>query len=726
MKLSAIKEKLKSDTPMSFVIAKDITLNTSKYRLIAAGALSMILIALVLTGTASFLNSGLPNSAVRYIFCIFGALLTGVAIGFKYSVPPKMEKWLTRLLILLLPIGTMAMSEWLIGVNIATWQTLVWIYNCIFYALLYLAVFALTGSRKAPFLVINTVIYLLALTNHYILIFRGTPFQPIDLLYTSTAATVVQNYSFTLDYQVVISTIMFVLMTALAWKIKTNPQKLWKKIYYRAYAGIMAVVILGGYFVTDAGVNMGLKPEFFNQTRGYQVMGTPLNFFMNLRYIGVTEPDGYDPAEIESIVNSVLDENTANTDNSNKGPTEKLPNIIIIMNETLSDLSVLGEIKTNKDYMPFLRGLTENTIKGKLYVPVIGGTTSNTEFEFLTGISTAFLPAGSNPYALYINRDLNSMPTTLAEQNYSTTAFHPYYKSNWNRVNVYKHLGFNDYLGIEDMLEESIVNLMKSGTNINTLTQKIKELYPGEDMLTRCYVNDAYDYKKLIELYEGKDKNTPLFLFNVTMQNHGGYADKYENFDEKIYLVDDNGEPITKYPQTNQYLSLIYETDKATEQLINYFSNQDEPTIICVFGDHQPTIENEVIAQAFGTENTHNLTLEQTQLRYCTPFYIWANYDIEEKEIEKLSVNYLSSYLIDIAGLEMPVLNRYLLQLSKTLPVIDTVGYIDADNNYYTYDQETQFSNLISGYKKICYNYLFDEENYSTWLYQRAPAQPDR
>lgn len=721
MKLSAIKEKLKPDIPMSFKITKNITLNTSKYRLITAGTLSVLLLTIVLIGTSSFFNSGVSNSTGRYILCIIGALVTGMIAGFKYSVPAKAEKRLTRLLIISIPIGTMAMSECLIGVNISSWLIMVWIYNCIFYALLYLAVYALTGSRRTPFLVINTIIYLLALTNHYVLMFRGTPFQPIDLLYTSTAATVAGNYEFTLDYQVVISTVMFVLMTALAWKIKTNPQKLWKKIYYRVYAGILAVAILGGYFVTDAMTKIGLEPQFFNQTRGYQIMGTPLSFFMNIKYQDISEPDGYNANEIEDIVYSVLDENTTETDRTDLNDVESQPNIIIIMNETLSDLSVLGEVKTNKDYMPFLRALTENTVKGNLYVPVLGGTTSNTEFEFLTGISTAFLPAGSNPYALYINRSLNSLPANLTTQGYTTTAFHPYYKDNWNRINVYDHLGFENYLGIEDILDEAVVDLMKSGTDMSTLTQKIEELYPGEDILTRFYVNDSYDYKKVIEMYENKDEGTPLFLFNVTMQNHGGYADTYKNFNEEIYLVDDNGEPIRDYPETNQYLSLIYETDNATKDLVSYFSNQEEPTIICIFGDHQPKIENEFIARTFGTESIYNLTLEQTQSRYCTPFYIWANYDIEEKEIDKLSVNYLSSYLMNIIGRETPVLNQYLLRLSETLPVIDTIGYIDADNNYYTYDQETQYRKLITGYEKICYNYLFDNENYSAWLYNKAP-----
>lgn len=702
MKTSNIKEKLKPDTPITCNITKNVTLHTSKYRLSAAGALSVLLLSVVLLNTTSFLNAEVEQIKLLYIMCIIGSLFAGIIVGFEFNLPSKLTKWLMRLMILLLPIGTMVMAECLNGVFIGNWTPLSKLYNCIFYALLYMAAFALTGNRRAPFLIINPIIYLLAVTNHYVMAFRGSPFLPIDLMYIKTAASVADTYEFTLDYQVIISTVMFVLMMSIAWKIKTPEQKLWKKIYYRAISGVLAAMILGGYFVSDAAVNAGIAtPFFFDPTRGYKSYGVSLSFFMNAKYLTVKEPDGYAAEEIEDIVYKTIDKN--NTSAGNASATKEYPNVICIMNETLSDLSVLGDFNTNKDYMPFLRNLTENTVKGNLYVSVIGGSTCNTEFEFLTGATTAFLPASSNPYSLYINRDLNNFTSTLANYGYSATAFHPFYKKNWNRVAVYEHLGFNNYIGLEDMLDE------------------LEDVYEKEGVLLRNFVSDTYDYETVIEMYEGSDKDAPFYVFNVTMQNHGGYSDPYDNFAEEIYLVDENGTPRTDYPETNQYLSLIYESDKAIKDLIEYFSKQEEPTVICIFGDHQPSIEDEFIYEILGTESANGMTAEQTQSRYCTPFYIWANYDIEERQIDKLSVNYLSSYLMDTIGMEMPAFNQYLLKLSETLPVINTIGYIDANNNYYNYGEETEYSKLISDYEKICYNYLFDESNNNAGIYQLAP-----
>ena len=165
------------------------------------------------------------------------------------------------------------------------------------------------------------------------------------------------------------------------------------------------------------------------------------------------------------------------------------PNIICIMNESLSDLSVLGEFTTNQDYMPFMRNLTENTVKGNLYVPVIGAGTSNTEFEFLTGHSTAFLPSGSNAYMLYVKNPLASLVSTLEGQGYSSYALHPYYASGWNRISVYENLGFNSFVSLENLIDISILNdYTQNGSDADYLQSLVDTYYPDrQNMLIRQY-----------------------------------------------------------------------------------------------------------------------------------------------------------------------------------------------------------------------------------------------
>ncbi len=715
MKLSNIKQNLKTNKQIMLPITKSISLTTSTYKLVSSTLFTIILLTIVLLNTTQFFKPDVPAGGELCAISIMGCLISGGMIAFDCALPQNPKKWLTIFKILLLPIITMTLVECLNGVFIGAWHPLSWVFNCIFYTLLYLLIFAITGSRRMPFIIINPLLYIISLANHYVSAYRGTPFLPSDLFYVSTATTVAGTYEFALDYQVLISTVLLVLTLGIAWKIKTPSKKLWKKIYYRTIAGLLAVFVLLSYYTSDSLVNVGFTPDFFNQTRGYKKLGVAMNFFMNTRYLTTKAPEGYDAEKIENIIYELVDENEEiNIENNT---TNKQPNIIVVMNETLADLSVLGSFNTNKDYMPFLRNLTENTIKGNLYVPVIGAGTSNTEFEFLTGVSTAFLPSGSNAFTLYANHELNSTIKTLKTNGYSATAFHPYYKNNWNRINAYNYLGFEEYYGIEDILNESVISFMKKGATSDELTKKIASEYQNEEIIKRWYVSDSYNYKKVIEMYEERDPNKPFYMFNVTMQNHSSYAEKHDNFNEEIYLTDENEKKRADYPMTNQFLSLIYKSDQAFKSLIEYFEEQDEPTVICMFGDHQPQVENEFVEEVLGAESIFNLSVEQEQSRYCTPFYIWANYDIEEKEIDKLSVNYLSSYLMNTIGTKMPVYNRYLLKLSETLPVINTTGYIDADGNYYTYDIESKYGELINNYEKVCYNFLLDKENCQSKLY---------
>ena len=61
------------------------------------------------------------------------------------------------------------------------------------------------------------------------------------------------------------------------------------------------------------------------------------------------------------------------------------------------------------------------------------------------------------------------------------------------------------------------------------------------------------------------------------------------------------------------------------EEFIGYmgFEKVKEPTVICMFGDHQPSIETDFIAEVLGVNNLSNLTVEQEQSRHATPFFIF-------------------------------------------------------------------------------------------------------
>lgn len=403
----------------------------------------------------------------------------------------------------------------------------------------------------------------------------------------------------------------------------------------------------------------------------------------------IKKPNNYSSKELTVLSNSI--------DTSTKSEIDVKPNIIAIMNESFSDLSVLGEFETNQDYIPFINSLDENTIKGYALSSVHGGGTSNSEFEFLTGNTMAFLPKETIAYQNYINSKASSLVSVVEAQGYTPIAIHPYLKTSWNRVSVYDNFGFNDFLTIDN--------------------------FESQEYL-RSYISDSCNYKKLIELYENKSPDEKLFLFNVTMQNHGPYNKEIQD-NYSVYLT---GEYENKFPQTNEYLSLIYKSDKAFEELVTYFNNVDEPTIIIMFGDHQPNL-GDSFDETLLNNSLDNLSSNELIKRYIIPFVIWANYDIPEATVECTSINYLSNYLLDCTSLEKSAYQTFLSEFENKVPSINSLVYNTTYNNNYSTLENTFKSNskdkLLDTYKSLEYNYLFDKKNKVNQLFNIISVEDD-
>lgn len=112
------------------------------------------------------------------------------------------------------------------------------------------------------------------------------------------------------------------------------------------------------------------------------------------------------------------------------------------MNESFADFRVIGNLETNQEVMPFYDSLTENTTKGYALSSVFGAKTPDSEWEFLTGNSMAFLPAGSVPYQQYVSeKNAYSLVDNLKQQDYTCVAMHPYYATGWSRDKVYPGIG---------------------------------------------------------------------------------------------------------------------------------------------------------------------------------------------------------------------------------------------------------------------------------------------
>lgn len=541
--------------------------------------------------------------------------------------------------------------------------------NIAFYYWLFLFVFFIAGRTSISMAICVAAIAIIGVGNYFVVMFRSNPIVPWDIYSFETAMSVADNYVFSVDWALAEHIAMFILMLIVG--VRTNirlNKKILRPILTVAMC-IPAYFYISYLWQDNLERNTGLNDTLFNAKYMHSKDGFFVSFILDIHFLQIEEPKNYSDEYALSLLNEQEVEKVETP--------EELPDIIAIMDETFSDPAVLGEFETNKDYMPFvhsiLRGEVANTISGYTDVSVLGGNTANSEFEFLTGNSMAFFPNGSVPYLQYIRDGISTIVPQLEEYGYTTYGTHPYRAKGWNREFIYDLMGF-DY-------------------------RYFQGSFPFEDKL-RNYVSDEADFKSILEWRNNTEG--PFFMFNVTMQNHSNYGGDFDNFDPQI---------VAKFKNTysnkylNKYLSLMYETDQDVASLLSELSQSDRKTIVVFWGDHQP---NDYVVRPIYKEyglDFDNQTYEQQQQRQKTPFFIWANYDIQEQTNVEISLNYLNILLFETAGLQLDEYQTFRKNLWQgQIPMMNAVGYRNDDGDLVEYDDAPEeIQNLLNEYQNIQY-----------------------
>ncbi len=542
---------------------------------------------------------------------------------------------------------------------------------------IYALVLMVSGSYKITLYVCNFLMMAVCISNRVILDLRGRPLFISDFTSLKTALNVSSSYDVSIVKYVVIS-VIFVLITLFSLKLPkyckvdiNSPKK-----FERVISGVIVAIIVFFSYGTNLYKNLGIEITYWSHQNGIL-----LDWVIESKDFKVKMPENYSTESIEAVAETYKPTDTI------VDTAEIKPNIIVIMNESFSDLSVVAPFNTNIDYMPFLRSAKEGNEKdmivGNLYASVYGGNTANSEYEFLTGDSIVLYPQNSVPYQTFLDGkgEISGLTSQLKGLGYQAMAMHPYWASGWNRTNIYSYMGFDNQIYLDNM------------TNIDYIRQ---------------YCSDSCDYRKIIDLFENRDKDKPFFMFNVTMQNHGGYTDK--SFRSTVQLTDYPG----RFPQTEQYLSLIRESDKALLELITYFRRVSEPTVIIFFGDHQPSVETGFYEELYG-KSFNSLTAEESLKMYVTQYMVWKNFDTKENEIGDTSINYLAAQVMDIVGMPLTSYQKYLLDMREnTYPIITANGVIDKEGNFVPAENAD-----LAFYKTIVYNHMIDNESYKKQFFEQ-------
>lgn len=262
---------------------------------------------------------------------------------------------------------------------------------------------------------------------------------------------------------------------------------------------------------------------------------------------------------------------------------------------------------------------------------------------------------------------------------------HPYYETGWSRNQVYPKIGYDEMHFIDDFDQTKIL---------------------------REYITDQELYDKIIERYESRGANEKLYLMGITMQNHGGYGEPYDNFYERCYKIG------RSYTDANQYLSLVHESDKAVKNLIEYFSKVDDPVEIVFFGDHQPSLNSNFYPLLNG-KGMSGLTEDELEALYTVPFFIWTNYDTPEETVDITSLNFLSTMTLERAGIELPAYNKFLADMMETVPAVNSRGYYSKEKQCYQHidDATGEEAEWIKNYHMLQYNSMFDKKGRSNLFF---------
>lgn len=263
--------------------------------------------------------------------------------------------------------------------------------------------------------------------------------------------------------------------------------------------------------------------------------------------------------------------------------------IVAIQSEAYFDIS--KAIPTAKQ-TEYFKSIQKQGIYGEVTVPVFGGRTCNSEFEFLTSISNRIFPEGSVTFSSFLKSKTQSLTHSLQSIGFDTIGIHNYQKGYWERDVKYPLLGFNRFYGEEGF--ESPTHYGHWMSDKDMFNQIIKELTTSSGGQS-----------------SGASEATNKFIYGVTVQNHHSF-DGLGN--KKIYKNEE--------ADVNRYGNGLKITDDSLKDFISKLNNLSKPTMVVFYGDHLPAVNDKFYKKEYFKDERN---------KYKSDYFIWLN-DAAKKE----------------------------------------------------------------------------------------------
>jgi len=259
------------------------------------------------------------------------------------------------------------------------------------------------------------------------------------------------------------------------------------------------------------------------------------------------------------------------------------PNITVIQSESFFDARRLHPSIKTDILRIFDKINAESSQYGKLKVPAWGANTMRTEFSFLTGIQNKDLGFYRYyPYQFLAKYQLPSIASTLKSQGYYCVCIHPHPASFFGRDRIFPKMGFDEFIDIEDF-------------------QQPEKFGP--------YVSDETVTNKIIEITKEKT-DKPLFIFVITMENHGPlHLEKTSKQELTEYYEDEHTSNLPeKLNDLTVYLRHLKNADNMikmlTDEYKDIYKKSNKETLLCFYGDHVPSMP--VTYQATNYQDEHS------------------------------------------------------------------------------------------------------------------------
>ena len=230
-------------------------------------------------------------------------------------------------------------------------------------------------------------------------------------------------------------------------------------------------------------------------------------------------------------------------------------NLIMIMVESLDSWMI------TEDYMPNLYALKQNSVYMEhFYTPLyLSAGTFSTEFASQTGLIP---PTEGVSTEAYVQNALPAaLPHLFAKEGYVTNSFHSASPTIYNRGNIHRNLGFEEYHFFSQMKMDDY--------------QLDTQMLNGFDLMV--------------------DREQPFYSFIITYSGHGPYTDSMNNIsgphmDQARAAVAASG--VTGSEDTmDQYtraVAQIMETDDFLGGLVDRLEKEGlmDDTVLIIYGDH--------------------------------------------------------------------------------------------------------------------------------------------